>query len=89
MSEKVQYRSHSGIICAEAVKDVDIASAVPRPSTRRSYGAGLARMHVTDVTWDETEPGFANAVDAPIKMGESTPHIESPSSRASNAAHGF
>ena len=46
-------------------------------------------MHVTDVTWDETEPGFANAVDVAIKMGESTPHLENPPPGAFYAAHGF
>jgi len=46
-------------------------------------------MHVTDVTWDETEPGFAGAVDVAIKMGESTPHLENPPPGAFYAAHGF
>jgi alanine dehydrogenase len=46
-------------------------------------------MHVTDVTWDETEPGFADAVDVAIKMGESTPHLENPPPGAFYAAHGF
>jgi alanine dehydrogenase len=41
------------------------------------------------VTWDETEPGFANVVDVAIKMGESTPHIENPPAGAFYAAHGF
>lgn len=46
-------------------------------------------MHVTDVTWDETEAGFANAVDVAVKMGESTPHLENPPPNAFYAAHGF
>lgn len=46
-------------------------------------------MHVTDVTWDETDPGFATAVDVAIKMGESTPHLENPPPGAFYAAHGF
>ena len=46
-------------------------------------------MHVTDVTWDETEPGFAGAVDVAIKMGESTPHLDNPPPSAFYAAHGF
>jgi len=46
-------------------------------------------MHVTDVTWDETEPGFADSVDVGVKMGESTPHLENPPSSAFYAAHGF
>jgi len=46
-------------------------------------------MHVTDVTWDETEPGFANAVDVAVQMGESTPHLENPPPNAFYAAHGF
>jgi ornithine cyclodeaminase/alanine dehydrogenase-like protein (mu-crystallin family) len=46
-------------------------------------------MHVTDVTWDETEPGFAKKVDVSIKMGESTPHLENPPPGAFYAAHGF
>ena len=46
-------------------------------------------MHVTDVTWDETEPGFADSVDVAIKMGESTPHLENPPPGAFYASHGF
>jgi alanine dehydrogenase len=74
----------------EAVKDVDIVSCCTSsidPVFRTSWLE--PGMHVTDVTWDETEPGFANAVDVAIKMGESTPQLENPPPSAFYAAHGF
>jgi len=74
----------------EAVKGVDIVSCCTSSIDPVFRTAWLEPgMHVTDVTWDETEPGFANAVDIPIKMGESTPHIENPPPGAFYAAHGF
>jgi alanine dehydrogenase len=74
----------------EAVKDVDIVSCCTSSIDPVFKTAWLEPgMHVTDVTWDETEPGFANVVDVAIKMGESTPHIENPPAGAFYAAHGF
>jgi alanine dehydrogenase len=74
----------------EAVKDVDIVSCCTSSIDPVFQTAWLQPgMHVTDVTWDETEPGFANAVDIAIKMGESTPHLEDPPPGAFYAAHGF
>jgi alanine dehydrogenase len=74
----------------EAVKNVDIVSCCTSSIDPVFQTAWLEPgMHVTDVTWDETEPGFANAVDVAIKMGESTPHIENPPAGAFYAAHGF
>jgi alanine dehydrogenase len=74
----------------EAVKDVDIVSCCTSSIDPVFKTAWLEPgMHVTDVTWDETEPGFAKAVDVAIKMGESTPHIENPPAGAFYAAHGF
>ena len=74
----------------DAVKGVDIVSCCTSSIDPVFCTAWLEPgMHVTDVTWDETEPGFANAVDVPIKMGESTPHIENPPPGAFYAAHGF
>ena len=46
-------------------------------------------MHVTDVTWDETEPGFADSVDVAVQMGEHTPNLENPPPGAFYGAHGF
>jgi alanine dehydrogenase len=74
----------------EAVKNVDIVSCCTSsidPVFKTSWLE--PGMHVTDVTWDETEPGFARAVDVAVKMGESTPHIENPPPGAFYAAHGF
>ena len=74
----------------EAVKGVDIVSCCTSSIDPVFKTEWLEPgMHVTDVTWDETEPGFANAVDVPIKMGESTPHLENPPPGAFYAAHGF
>jgi alanine dehydrogenase len=74
----------------EASKNVDIVSCCTSSIDPVFKTAWLEPgMHVTDVTWDETEPGFANAVDVPVAMGESTPHIENPPPGAFYAAHGF
>ena len=56
----------------EAVKDVDIVSCCTSSIDPVFKTACEPGMHITDVTWDETEPGFANVVDVAIKMGEST-----------------
>ncbi|HEV8343765.1 MAG TPA: ornithine cyclodeaminase family protein [Candidatus Binatia bacterium] len=74
----------------EAVKNVDIVACCTSsidPVFKTSWLE--PGMHVTDVTWDETEPGFASAVDVAVKMGESTPHLENPPPGAFYAAHGF
>jgi alanine dehydrogenase len=74
----------------EAVKGVDIVSCCTSSIDPVFKSDWLEPgMHVTDVTWDETEPGFAKAVDVAIKMGESTPHLENPPPGAFYAAHGF
>lgn len=74
----------------EAVKGVDIVSCCTSSIDPVFKTEWLEPgMHVTDVTWDETEPGFARAVDVAVKMGESTPHLESPPPGAFYAAHGF
>jgi alanine dehydrogenase len=74
----------------EAVQGVDIVSCCTSSIDPVFKTAWLEPgMHVTDVTWDETEPGFARSVDVAIKMGESTPHLESPAPGTFYAAHGF
>jgi alanine dehydrogenase len=90
MSEKFKIEVTAVDSAREAVKDVDIASCCTSSIDPVFETAWLQPgMHVTDVTWDETEPGFANAVDVAVKMGESTPHIENPPPGAFYAAHGF
>ena len=74
----------------EAVKGVDIVSCCTSsidPVFRTSWLE--PGMHVTDVTWDETEPGFADAVDVAVQMGEHTPNLENPPPGAFYGAHGF
>jgi ornithine cyclodeaminase/alanine dehydrogenase-like protein (mu-crystallin family) len=74
----------------EAVKNTDIVSCCTSSIDPVFKTAWLEPgMHVTDVTWDETEPGFANAVDVAVVMGESTPYLENPPRGAFYAAHGF
>lgn len=46
-------------------------------------------MHVTDVTPDETEPGFRHAADIAIWPGEYTPFLSTLPPEAFYAAHGF
>src|SRR5690242_1823859 len=54
----------------EAVNGVDIVSCCTSSIDPVFKSAWLEPgVHVTDVTWDETEPGFANTVDVPVKMG--------------------
>ncbi len=74
----------------DAVKGVDIASCCTSsvdPVFRTSWLE--EGMHVTDVTWDETEPGFADSVDVAVQMGEHTPNLENPPPGAFYGAHGF
>jgi alanine dehydrogenase len=90
MSEKFKIEVIVVDTAREAVKNVDIVSCCTSsidPVFKTNWLE--PGMHVTDVTWDETEPGFANAVDVAIKMGESTPHLENPPPGAFYAAHGF
>jgi len=90
MSEKFEIEVQPVDSAREAVKGVDIASCCTssiHPVFKTEWLE--PGMHVTDVTWDETEAGFANAVDVPVVMGESTPHLENPPANAFYAAHGF
>jgi len=90
MSEKFNIEVAPVASAREAVKGVDIVSCTTSSIDPVFKTEWLEPgMHVTDVTWDETEPGFAKAVDVPVKMGESTPHLENPPPGAFYAAHGF
>jgi len=90
MSEKFGIEVTAVDSARDAVKGVDIVSCCTSSIDPVFKTEWLERgMHVTDVTWDETEPGFANAVDVAVKMGESTPHLENPPPGAFYAAHGF
>jgi alanine dehydrogenase len=90
MSEKFRIEVEPVGAAQEAVKAVDIVACCTSSIDPVFKTAWLEPgMHVTDVTWDETEPGFARAVDVAIKMGESTPHLENPPPGAFYAAHGF
>ena len=90
MSEKFRIEVEPVGSPREAVKGVDIVSCCTSTIDPVFETAWLEPgMHVTDVTWDETEPGFAGAVDVAVKMGESTPHLENPPPGALYAAHGF
>ncbi|HTM08369.1 MAG TPA: ornithine cyclodeaminase family protein [Verrucomicrobiae bacterium] len=90
MSEKFNIAVEPAASARDAVKGVDIVSCCTSSIDPVFKTAWLEPgMHVTDVTWDETEPGFANKVDVPVKMGESTPHLENPPPGAFYAAHGF
>ncbi len=90
MSEKFKIQVEPVGSAREAVKGVDIVSCCTSSIDPVFKSAWLEPgMHVTDVTWDETEPGFAGKVDVPIKMGESTPHLKNPPPGAFYAAHGF
>src|SRR5207245_4912552 len=89
MSEKFNIEVTPVNSAREAVKDVDIVSCCTSSIDPVFKTAWLQPgMHGTAVPWDETEPGFANAVDVAVKMGESTPHIENPPPRAVYDAHG-
>lgn len=90
MSEKFRIEVEPVGSAREAVKGADIVSCCTSSIDPVFKASWLEPgMHVTDVTWDETEPGFAGAVDVAIKMGESTPHLENPPPGAFYAAHGF
>jgi alanine dehydrogenase len=90
MSKKFNIEVTPVASAREAVKGVDIVSCCTSSIDPVFETAWLEPgMHVTDVTWDETEPGFADRVDVAIKMGESTPHIENLPPGAFYAAHGF
>lgn len=90
MSQKLHLEVVPAVSPEEAVKGVDIVSCCTSSIDPVFKTAWLEPgMHVTDVTWDETEPGFAQAVDVAIKMGESTPHLENAPPGAFYAAHGF
>lgn len=90
MSEKFKIEVTPVGSAREAVKGVDIVSCCTSSIDPVFKTEWLEPgMHVTDVTWDETEPGFAGVVEVAVKMGESTPHIEKPPPGAFYAAHGF
>ncbi len=90
MSERFRMEVEPVSSAREAVKGADIVSCCTSSIDPVFKTAWLEPgMHVTDVTWDETEPGFAKAVDVAVKMGESTPHLENPPPGAFYAAHGF
>lgn len=90
MSEKFGIPVEPAGSAREAATGVDIVSCCTSSIDAVFKTAWLEPgMHVTDVTWDETEPGFAAAVDIAIKMGESTPHLENPPPGSFYAAHGF
>src|ERR1051325_520458 len=90
MSSKFKIEVMAVESAREAVKGVDIVSCCTSSIDPVFKTAWLEPgMHVTDVTWDETEPGFANAVDVAVTMGESTPHLENPPPGAFYASHGF
>src|ERR671922_2300375 len=90
MSEKFKIEVTPVDSAREAVKNVDIVSCCTSSIDPVFKTPWLEPgMHVTDVTWDETEPDFAKAVDVAVKMGGSTPHIENPPPGAFYAAHGF
>jgi alanine dehydrogenase len=90
MSQKFHLEAAPADSPEEAVRGVDIVSCCTSSIDPVFKTAWLEPgMHVTNVTWDETEPGFATAVDVAVKMGESTPHLENPPPGAFYAAHGF
>ncbi len=90
MSEKFKIPVEAAATARAAVQGVDIVGCTTSSIDPVFKTEWLEPgMHVTDVTWDETEPGFANKVDVAIKMGESTPHLENPPPGAFYAAHGF
>jgi alanine dehydrogenase len=90
MSERFKIEVTPVESAREAAKNVDIVSCCTSSIDPVFKTAWLEPgMHVTDVTWDETEPEFANAVDVAVAMGESTPYLENPPPGAFYAAHGF
>ncbi|MFQ5539634.1 MAG: ornithine cyclodeaminase family protein [Candidatus Binatia bacterium] len=90
MSKKFGIEVEPAGSAREAVRGVDIVSCCTSSIDPVFKTDWLEPgVHVTDVTWDETEPGLANAVDVAIKMGESTPHMENPPVGTFYGAHGF
>jgi alanine dehydrogenase len=90
MREKFRIEVEPAASARDAVRGVDIVSCCTSSIDPVFKTEWLEPgMHVTDVTWDETEPGFANAVDVAVSMGESTPHLENPPPGAFYASHGF
>jgi alanine dehydrogenase len=90
MGEKFRIEVEPAASARDAVKGVDIVSCCTSSIDPVFKTEWLEPgMHVTDVTWDETEPGFANAVDVAVSMGESTPYLENPPPGAFYASHGF
>lgn len=74
----------------EAVRGVDIVSCCTSSIDPVFLSEWLEPgMHVTDVTPDETEPGFAKAVDISMRPGDYTPYLENPPRESFYAAHGF
>ena len=90
MSKKFSIEVEPTGSAQEAVKGTDIVSLCTSsidPIFKTSWLE--PGMHITDVTWDETEPDLADAVNVAIKMGESTPNLENPPPGSFYAAHGF
>lgn len=74
----------------EAVRGVDIVSCCTSSIDPVFLTEWLEPgMHITDVTPDETEPGFGNIVDIGMRPGDYTPHLENLPRDAFYAAHGF
>jgi ornithine cyclodeaminase/alanine dehydrogenase-like protein (mu-crystallin family) len=74
----------------EAVRGVDIVSCCTSSIDPVFLTEWLEPgMHVTDVTPDETEPGFAKAVDVAMRPGDYTSHLDNLPRDAFYAAHGF
>jgi alanine dehydrogenase len=90
MGEKFRIEVEPAASARDAVKGVDIVSCCTSSIDPVFKTEWLEPgMHVTDVTWDETEPEFVNAVDVAVSMGESTPYLENPPPGAFYASHGF
>jgi alanine dehydrogenase len=90
MSKKFSIEVEPTESVQEAVKGVDIVSLCTSsidPVFKTSWLE--PGMHITDVTWDETEPDLADTVNVAIKMGESTPNLENPPPGSFYGAHGF
>ena len=74
----------------EAVRGVDIVSCCTSSIEPVFQTEWLEPgMHVTDVTPDETEPGFRSRVDIACRPGDYTTHLETLPKDAFYAAHGF
>jgi len=74
----------------EAVRGADIVSCCTSSIEPVFDTAWLEPgMHVTDVTPDETKPGFRGAVDIALRPGDYTPYLETLPEEGFYAAHGF